>query len=447
MRWGYVVVGAVLVGALSVAVHRGPWAPPATAESMDHAGHAGMPEGQPVETHAGHKPDGGQQPGAGERPILYWVDPMHPAYTSDRPGKAPDCGMDLVPVYADEKPAGPPGTVSLTMEKRQMIGVRTGVVERRELTRTIRAVARVEYDERRVREVRTRVSGWVEKLYVDFTGKLVEQGDPLFSLYSPELVATQREYLLALEGHSKLKDTTFPEVSEGSASLLEVSKRRLLLWNVTPQDIQNLARTRQPKTSVTLYSPIRGFVIQKDVFEGKYVTPDTELVRVGDLSVVWVNADIYEYELPLVRSGQEASVTLSYFPNERFSGRLIYVYPDVNTDTRTARVRLEFPNPDGKLKPGMYANVEVQVDLGEQLVIPREAVLDSGTTKVAFVAHEDGRFEPRSLELGPETELGVAVRSGLAEGEKVVTSGTYLIDSESRLKSALGAMGHQHGGS
>lgn len=383
---------------------------------------------------------------SGRKP-LYWVDPMHPAYKSDKPGKAPDCGMDLVPVYPEEKTEGPPGTVRLTTEKRQMIGVKTAAVSRRPLTKAIRTVAMVDYNETKVREVRTKISGWVKQLFVDFVGKEVEKGQPLFTVYSPELLATQAEYLLAVDGNKILKRSEFPEVAASSDSLLEVSRKRLLLWDISPAEIRNLEETRKPKTFLTLYSPIKGFVVHKDVFEGRYITPETELFRIADLSTVWVNADIYEYELPLVQLDQEARVTLSYYPSETFRGRVVYIYPYLNGETRTARVRVEFPNPGGKLKPQMYANLDLTIDLGEPLVVPEEAVLDSGAQKTAFVAHEDGRFEPRELQIGPRVDSYVAVLSGLREGENVVVSGNYLIDSESRLKAALAGMGHQHGGS
>ncbi len=420
----------------------------------EHSGHSmgsghgehSPPEASPPPAQGGGHEGHGQAPATAEsRKPLYWVDPMHPAYRSDKPGKAPDCGMDLVPVYPEEKTEGPPGTIRLTTEKRQMIGVKTAAVAHRPLTKVIRTVAMVDYDETKVREVRTKISGWVKQLFVDFTGKEVEKGQPLFTVYSPELVATQAEYLLAVDGNKILKGSEFPEVASSSNSLLEVSRKRLLLWDISPADIRSLEETRKPKTFLTLHSPIKGFVVHKDVFEGRYITPETELFRIADLSTVWVNADIYEYELPLVQIGQEARVTLSYYPGETIRGRVVYVYPYLNGETRTARVRVEVPNPDGKLKPQMYANLELTIDLGEPLVVPDEAILDSGAQKTAFVAYEDGRFEPRELQLGPRVDSYVAVLSGLQEGEKVVVSGNYLIDSESRLKSALAGMGHQHG--
>lgn len=418
----------------------------------EHAGHE-MAASTEQPSHAGHEiGGGGEHAGHGaaagppaERRVLYWVDPMHPAYRADKSGKAPDCGMDLVPVYADEQTDNAPGTVRLTTERRQMIGVKTGEVTRRPLTKVIRAVSTIGYDETKVREVRTKFSGWVKQLFVNFEGKQVDQGAPLFTVYSPELVTTQVEYLLALEGKAALQNSDFPEAASGSVSLLDVSKKRLLLWDITPREIRELEETKTPKTFLTLYSPIKGFVVRKDVFEGRYITPEMELFKIADLSTVWVNADIYEYELPLVKVGQEATVSLSYYPNERFRGQVIYIYPYLSGETRTARVRFEFPNPGWKLKPQMYANVELQIDLGEQLVVPQEAVLDSGEHKTAFVAYDDGRFEPRELQLGPAVDASVAVISGLQEGEKVVVSGNYLIDSESRLKSALSGMGHQHG--
>lgn len=408
-----------------------------------HAGHAAGAAVKPAGEHAGH------QAGVktGERKILYWQDPMHPQYRSDEPGVAPDCGAQLVPVYADEVASGEmaEGTVRLSARKQQISGVRTDAVEKRRLQRVVRTVGRLEIDETQVRHIHTKIAGWVEKTSVNYTGQLVETGQPLVSIYSPELVSTQEEYLLALKGVKDLGESKVVEIASGARSLLASTRNRLLYWDITPEQIRALEERGEPKKALTLHSPIRGFVTVREVYEGKYVGPEMELYTVADFSRIWVYADVYEYEMPFVRLGQEAAIRLSYFPGETFRGRVSYVYPYLDEKTRTNKVRLEFPNPDYRLKPGMYADVELEIDLGERLAAPEEAILDSGTEQLVFVALGDGHFEPRRVALGAKGEGWVEVRSGVQAGDRVVTSANFLIDSESRLKSATGAMeGMQH---
>lgn len=354
----------------------------------------------------------------------------------DTGGKAEHEGMAM-------PPAAPPESVVLTPERQQISGVRTGVVEVKDLAAAIRTVGIVDYDERRLARIHTKVEGWIEELFVDFTGKPVRKGDPLFSVYSPELVASQAEYLLAVRAKGYIENSPVPEVSRGGGSLLEAARRRLLLWDITPAQIEELERTGVPKKSLTLYSPIDGIVLKRDVFRGMFVKPDTQLYEIADISTVWVNADIYEYELSMIREGQEATVTLSYYPGQTFRGRVIYIYPYLAEKTRTVRARFELQNtPDWKLKPGMFSNVEVKVALGPRLAVPEEAVLDSGTRRVVFVDHGQGRFDPREVKLGAKVAGYYEVLSGVAKGEKVVTSANFLLDSESRLKSGMGGMAH-----
>jgi RND family efflux transporter MFP subunit len=441
---------------------------------------------------------GGDDLGRAER---YYC-PMHPTYISDRPGDCPICGMRLVPEKREEAPGGaaspssavgapaastpaptptrrkivyrstmnpnevsdhhgldsmgmevvpveveetaPPAAgrspVHLTPEKIQLIGVRTEEVRSVPFDRTLRTVGRVVPDERRLHEVRTKFSGWVERLHVDFTGREVRRGQRLLDVYSPELLATQEEYLIALRTSRELAGSRVPEVASGGASLLESTRRRLLLWDISPSQVERLEKTGEPLKALTLTSPVDGHVVEKSVFQGSEVSPGMSLFRVADLSRVWVLADVYEYELPFVALGQRASFTLSYAPGKSWEGEITYVYPTLDPTTRTVKVRLELPNPDLVLKPDMYGDVEVHAELGTRLAVPDAAVLHTGERDIAFVSLPDGRFEPRVLSLGIRNEGSWEVREGLREGERVVTSGNFLIDSESRLKAALAGM-------
>jgi Cu(I)/Ag(I) efflux system membrane fusion protein len=403
----------------------------------------------PAQGQTGH---GAHRPAAsGERKILYWQDPMHPQYRSDKPGKAPDCGMDLVPVYEDgagPKEDLPEGAFQISPAKQQLVGVQYGEVKLESLSRTIRAVGRLAYDETRIVRVHSKIEGWLERVHVDFTGKLVERNQPLVDIYSPELVATQEEYLLALKAREKLGDSQFKEVAAGAASLLGAARRRLELWDITDAQIDDLTRARKPARALTLYSPASGFVLARSAYPRQRVTPETELYAIANLEIIWAIADIYEYEAPLVRLGQPAVMSLSYFPGRTFRGKVTYIYPQLDNATRTLKVRAEFSNPDFALKPDMYADVELRIDYGRQLSIPQEAVLDSGTEQTVFVALHEGYFEPRKVRLGGKVGERTIVLDGVRAGERVVTSGNFLVDSESRLKSAAGGMGMpgmQHG--
>jgi RND family efflux transporter MFP subunit len=346
-----------------------------------------------------------EESGSGERKILYYVDPMHPAYKSDKPGTAPDCGMDLVPVYADEKEASTdganiPGAVKITPEKQQLIGVQTDFVEYQDAQKKIRAVGQVAYAEPKLAYVTTKFEGYIEELFVDYTGKLVEKGQPLFTIYSPELVSTQEEYLLALRAQKSLEQSTISDVTASANTLLESAKRRLHLWDISDKQIEELERSGKITKTLTIYSPIRGYVVEKMALRGLKAMPGMNLYQIADLSTVWILADVYEYEIPNIKVGQEAAITLSYYPSESFKGRVTYIYPYLAPDTRTVKVRMELPNPGEKLKPQMYANVELQSNYGKQLTVPEEAVMDAGAEQVVFVAHEGGYFEPRQVELG-----------------------------------------------
>jgi len=259
-------------------------------------------------------------------------------------------------------------------------------------------------------------------------------------VYSPELVSTQQEYLIAKRAHKYLSDAPYAEVSEGANSLLDSARERLKLWDISDAQIAELDKTGKVQRDLTMYSPVDGFVLDRKAFENIRVTPDSDLYTVADLSTVWANAEVYEYEVPYVRLGQKAIMSLSYYPGETFAGKVSYIYPQLDTMTRTLKVRLDFPNSEFKLKPDMYADIQLQIDYGTRLVVPQEALLDSGTEQVVFVARGDGYFEPRKVEVGPKIDDSVVILSGLKAGEKIVTSGNFLVDSESRLKTAMGQM-------
>jgi multidrug efflux pump subunit AcrA (membrane-fusion protein) len=386
---------------------------------------------------------GQQQAASGERNILYWYDPMHPQYRANKPGKAPDCGMDLVPKYADEQRAPmSPGSVMLPAEKQQLIGVRTTEVKRESLVRDVRTTGQVTADETKIAHVHVKISGFIEQVFVDYVGQLVKKGQPLFTLYSPDLVSTQEEYLIARRGEKTLSTSPFAEVAQSSMSLLRSTRERLKLWDISDEQIKKLDETGEVSRTLTFYSPTTGFVMDRKAFPQTSVTPDTELYTVSNLSTVWVNADIFEYEVPFVRVGQHAEMQLSYYPGKTWKGHVSFIYPTVDPTTRTVKVRLEFRNPKFQLKPQMFADVELKINYGNQVVVPQEAVLDSGKEQRVFVAKGDGYFEPRQITTGAKLDGKVVVLSGLRAGETVVSSGNFLVDSESRLKGAAGPMQH-----
>jgi len=343
-----------------------------------------------------------------------------------------------------------PGTVQISPEKQQLVGVKFGTVEVRPLEKVIRTVGRVDYDEKRIAMVSLKVGGWIEDLYVDFTGKYVRKGEPLLTIYSPDLVSTQEEYLLALTAKKSLTKSSFPEVAGSGESLAESARRRLKLWDITDEEIKDLEESGKAKRTLTLYAPFTGFVLEKSAYKGMNVMPGMALYKLADLSVVWLYADIYEYELPFVRLGQEATVQLTYLPGETFRGKAIYIYPSLNPETRTAKVRFEFPNPHDGLKPEMFANVEIKVHLGQKLAVPEGAIINTGIRQVAIIDRGDGYFEPREVKVGSRVDDYYEVISGLKAGERVVTSASFLVDSESNLKEAMGGManmpGMEHGG-
>jgi RND family efflux transporter MFP subunit len=331
------------------------------------------------------------------------------------------------------------GVIDVSGDPSQLMGMRTAIVEARPLVKKIRTVGIVAYDERRVASVYSKVDGWIDNLFVDFTGKAVKKGEPLLTLYSPDLVATQEEYLLALRARDSLGSSSIKEIRAGAESLLNVTRQRLRLWDISDKEIDEIASAGKAKRSLTVFSPVDGVVMKKDAARGMRVMPDRELYTIVDLSSVWVNADVYEFEIGQIRVGQKVSVSFSSGPGER-DGRIAWISPVLDEKTRTAKIRIELPNRDLALKPEMYANVELDIDGGKKIAVPDQAVLDSGVRKVVFVDSGDGRFTPREVKLGGKYENYYEVLSGVSAGEKILASASFLFDSESRLQEAMAAM-------
>ena len=348
-------------------------------------------------------------------------------------------GVKMTEISAD--------AVFVSPERQQISGVRFGQVRVQNMEKVILTVGKLEFDEKKIATVSPKIGGWIEELYVDYTGKMVRKGQPLLSIYSPDLVSAQEEFLLALKIKKLYTAQPMAEWSSQGESLLQSARKRLLLWDISPGQVENLEKTGEIKKNLVLNSPADGFVIEKMVFKGMGIMPGTSLYKIGDLSSVWVIADIYEYELPFVQVGQKALITLAYYPGQSFEGTATYIYPSVDPKTRTAKVRFDLPNPEFRLKPEMWANVELTIPLGRKLVVPEDAVMDTGEMQMAFVDRGQGYFEPRHIQVGSKVKGYYEVLSGLRDGEKVVTSANFLIDSESRLSGAMGGMGgHQHGG-
>ncbi len=309
------------------------------------------------------------------------------------------------------------------------------------MTKVIRTVGMVVLDETKIEQIHTKISGWIEKVFVDYTWQHVKKGDSLFSIYSPELVSTQEEYLLALKSKRILGDSKFVEISDSANSLLEASKRRLELWDISEQQIRDLEQTGKVKKSLVIYSPISGHVMYKNAFENMFVEPNTIIYKIADHSNVWVNADIYENEISLVKLGQEVSMTVASLPGQVFTGKVTFIWPHLQPETRTTKVRIEFPNPDLKLLPEMYANVEIEIPLGEKLTIPASAVLRTGKQDLVFVDMGEGKMQIRRVELGQKVDDYYEVLRGLNKGDAVVSRANFLIDAESQIQAAVATWG------
>ncbi|WP_196806620.1 efflux RND transporter periplasmic adaptor subunit [Methylobacter luteus] len=383
------------------------------------------------------------------RKPLFYRNPMNPDVTSPVPAKD-SMGMDYIPVYADEEQAEEKaGTVKIDPMTTQNIGVRTARASRQTLSQGIRAVGRVAYDEERIVRLHPKTEGWIEAMSVDKTGQWVKKNTDLLSVYSPQLVASQQEYVLALKNLEVLKKSPIEEIRRGAEELVNSSRERLKLLDVPEHQLHDLTHTHEIKKSLHIHTPAAGIVIEIGAREGQYVTPATQLYMIADLSKVWVYADIYEYELPWVREGDPVEMRLAGVPGKVFKGHLAFIYPYAEAKTRTIKVRLVFDNTELLLKPDMFAEVTIQAGRRQEaLVIPAEAVVRSSAGDRVFVVQGDGRFEPRTVRLGLASNGHIEIREGLAEGEEVVTSAQFLIDSESNLREATKKMmapePHQH---
>jgi RND family efflux transporter MFP subunit len=423
---------------------------------------------------------GGESSSKSERKILYWHDPMHPWYKSDKPGIAHDCNMPLEPVYADQQPStggatqaerkvlyyydpqdpsyrsdkpgmNPetgndlepkydepgPGSVQVGAEKQQLIGVRTDLVELVPFEKTIRTVGSVAVDETKIVRIHTRVDGWIAEVAVNYTGEFVNAGQPLLSLYSPEMLASQQEYLLALRGAKVLNDSPVADAGRQAAALVEAARRRLELFDLSEEQVQHVAATGKPVRDITVFAPATGYVLARNAFPKQRVTPETELYQIADLSRVWIMADVFEADASSVHIGQTATVSLPY-NGRSFTARVAHILPTVDPQTRTLKVRLEAANPGLQLKPDMYVDVNFRIGGAPQLSVPADAVIDTGMRQTVYVAKSDGYFEPRQVEVGERTGSRATILRGLQAGERVVTQGNFLIDSESQLRNPGG---------
>ncbi len=357
---------------------------------------------------------------------------------------------------APEKPAGgeeaktEAPTIEISPEKQQMIGVKMATVSVQPLTKTIRTVGLVEYDQRKLNSINTKVEGWIEKLYVNFTGTYVKKGQPVADIYSPELWASQQEFINVVRWAKRANAKTAGQTAQDGATigapdinamiakdaqtLVEAGRQRLKLFDISDAQIRRIEESEKPIRTLTIYSPYSGYVLQKNVNQGTRVMPGADLLDVADLSSVWITADIYEFEMPLIKVGDAATVQLSYFPGRQFSTKIDYIYPTLQGETRTLKARFSMPNEEGRLKPQMFTNVELKINLGRKLAVPSDAIINTGVRQVAYVDKGDGNFEPREVMTGVQTEHMVEVTAGLKAGEKVASSANFLIDSEAKLK-------------
>ena len=372
--------------------------------------------------------------------ILYYRNPMGLPDTSPVPKKDP-MGMDYVAVYAGDEPASSGNQIKISVDKVQKLGVRSEPAAMRTLDKVVRAAGRIEIDERRVFAIAPKFEGWVERLFVNVTGQPVGKGQPLFEVYSPELVSAQREYAIANEAVKALKDAG-DDPKASMRRLADSSLARLKNWDISDEQVKALAQSGEARRTLTFRSPVSGTVIEKKAVQGMRFMPGDTLYQVADLSAVWVVADIFEQDIALVRTGSKAKVTMSAYPGQIFEGTITYVYPTLKPETRTVPVRLEIANTRQLLKPAMFAQIELFVGgKGKVLTVPNSAVIDSGTRRIVLVQLAEGRFEPREVKLGGRTDNYVEVMDGVKEGEQVVVAANFLIDAESNLKAAISGFG------
>ena len=398
---------------------------------------------------AGSGTDSGGDAASSDRAV--YTCPMHPEVRQDQPGKCPKCGMDLVKAEASSQKdatgsaggstGGVEGLASVHASEDQtmLAGIRTATATTGVLTTTVRAVGNVVADETRIRQVTTKVAGWVEKLHVNAVGQIVRAGDPLFDLYSPELLASQEEYLRARKTAAEFALSTLPEVRRGGQDLAAAARRRLELFDVPMEFLERIETTGLAQRTIVFRAPFSGYVTEKMVLEGQRIDPGTPLMTVSDLSQVWVVAQLYETEGASAIEGQRAALFLQYDDSVRLSGRVSLVYPTVDVESRTIRVRFEFANPRLTLKPGMFVNVEIEGQRSRGVLIPDSALIDTGTRQVVFIEVSPGHFEPREVKAGARRDGQVLIRSGVKDGERVAISANFLLDSESRLRAAVGA--------
>jgi len=399
---------------------------------------AQQPDSQAGSVAAVSKGDG---PCANGAQPLMWRNPMNPSVTSPKPSKD-SMGMDYIAVCADDGAAsGPAGTVKIDPTVTQNMGVRVTRAVEKKLSREITTVGRITYDETKLVTLHPKVEGWVDKLFVDKTGEAVEMNTMLLSFYSPQLVATQDEYLLALSNWRQLKDSPYADIRDGAKRLLDSSLDRLRFFDVAEHQIRRLQQTHKVRKSMHIHSPAAGVVTKIGVREGAHVTPASELYQIADLSRVWVLADLYEHEIGWVKEGDEAKLSIASLPGHDFIGHITYIYPYLDPKTRTNKVRIEFDNAEGLLKPDMFGDVAITSSRSKPgLFVPREAVLITGKKSHLFVQTAPGRFEPRTIKTGTRTDGLVEILDGINDGELIVTSGQFLIDSESSIREAAAKM-------
>ena len=373
-----------------------------------------------------------------------------PAAASDVPREEPPAVKPAAQEAAPVAAAAEVPTIEIPTDKQKLIGVRTAVAQVQPLAKTIRTVGLVDYDQRKLNTINTKIEGWIEKLYVNFTGTYVKKGEPVADIYSPELWATQQEFInmvrWAKSGRARSEEgqkaadspRDGPDIGsmidKDAQSLVNAARERLKLWDISDSQIRKIEESEQPIRTLTVYSPYSGYVLQKYVNQGGRIMPGEKLFDVADLSSVWITADIYEFELPLVKVGDPAVVQLSYFPGRQFSTRIDYIYPTLEGGTRTAKARFTIPNQGGLLKPQMFTNVELKISLGRRLAVPADAVINTGVRRVAYVDKGDGNFEPREVVTGVEAESLVEIMAGLKAGDRVASAANFLIDSEAKLK-------------
>ncbi|MFQ5739986.1 MAG: efflux RND transporter periplasmic adaptor subunit [Acidobacteriota bacterium] len=400
----------------------------------------------PESSVSGHQGDGAGQGDSpsdpGGRKIKYWQAPMNPSFVSDKPGKSP-MGMDLIPVYEDEGEAPPPGTVKIDPVFVQNIGVQSTEVRRTDIPITIRTVGSLTYNDRQISWINTKYEGWIEKAYVNYVGEPVRKGQKLFEIYSPQLVTTQKEYLQAVSYAERLGHSNFPDIADRARSLLDSSRQRLGYWDISDEQITELEKSGQVRRTLTVVSPVSGLVVEKmdQALEGMHVKAGMNLYKIVDLSTIWVEAEVFENQVPWLKVGRSAWIEIPYQPGKRYRGAIRYLYPFFNKKTRTLKVSIELANPGQKLRAHMYANVTFEVPVARGiLAVPEEAVIHSGTRNLLVLDQGNGTFQVREVILGANSRGLWEVREGVSEGDRVVVSSQFLIDSESSLKEAIRKM-------